>query len=284
MNASSIDGNRLAEVVRNAGVPLTAKGVARAALGSSGRKAVGEVEQILESLQQSGQLHKYPPRQEGGVVRFSSVPPVEWVRGRILGKVKDGGGRVTQNQVRDHLHKWERSLYDDAVGGLIRDGKLHYLTVRHKRLVSFSPTPFDYLLERQVTALKEILERINRRRAKPLSLGELKSFLDGSSTAAGESGELTEEMLRAWYDEDVPRLGGVTSVPIPWTWEHYESWCKEHDFRADVNRFHGLLRSLFQAGKIELIPHSRTHETPLREAELALSGQGGELLYYWRWH
>jgi hypothetical protein len=29
------------------------------------------------------------------------------------------------------------------------------------------------------------------------------------------AGAPTEELLRAWYDADEPRLGGVTSMPVP---------------------------------------------------------------------
>lgn len=287
MKANRIDEQRLAQVVQSAGVPLTAKQIAEAAVGSSGKRAVVEVGEALEGLRQSGRMHVFPPKQARQPERFGMVPPVEWVRQRLLDIVRRGEGKVTQKQVKDSLHKWEQRYFDEAVGGLIRDGKLHYLTVKYKYVVSFAPTPFDHLLGRQVTALKEILERINRRRSKPLSLDELRSFLDGSSTLhtreTGVAGALTEEMLRVWYEQDVPQLGGVTSVPIPWTWRRYESWCKEHGFVADLGRFHQVLHHLSQARRIELIPHSRTHTIPVQEEEVALSGPSGEALYYWRW-
>lgn|GEM_PF-2786410 len=288
MSTSRIDEQGLEEVVQTADVPLTAKRIAEAVLGSTRQKAAGEVEKVLERLQQFGRVHQFPPKQKGQAVRFASIPPAEWVERRILAKVTNGGGKVTEKQVREFLHKWELTIFDEAMGGLLRSGKLHCLTVRNKYVVSSAPTPFDYLLERQVASLKEILTRINRRRAKPLTFGELRAFLDGSSAQSNRrpvmTGELNEEMLRAWYDEDVPLRGGVTTVPIPWTWEHYVSWCKERGFRANLGQFHEFFRNLFLAHKIELIPHNRTHEIPPREAELALTSPGGEILYYWRWH
>jgi len=275
-----MDELELAEIIRREGTPLTAKRVAEAALGSSGAKAVRAVEGLLSSLRESGRIHQFPPEQRGWAVRFGSVSPVEWVRGRILNAVKDGSGKVSEKQLKDRLHKWELKVYDEAVGGLVRNGRLHYLAVRYKYVLSSAPTPFDYLLGRQVTALKEILERINRRRTKALTLGELRSFLDGAFAAPGE---LSEGMIRAWYDADLPLCGGVTTVPIPWTWKHYVTWCEEHSLQPDLGLFHACFRKLFLTQRIELVPHSGTHDISGDEAQLALSGSSGEVYYYWRW-
>ncbi len=287
MNPSLRDENLVLRVVRNSDAPLTPKKVAQAALGSSGSAAVEETEEALARLSQAGCLHEYPPEQKGRARRFGAIPPVEWVRRRILDKVRDSDRKVTQKQVKDHLRKWEMKYYDDAVGGLIREGKLYELRVRYKYLVSFRPTPSDYLLARQVTALKEILERINRRRSRPLSFEELRALLDGSTAAAPakppEAAEVTEEMLRTWYDEDVRRLGGSPFVPIPATWKRYDAWSRKQGLDGNLTRFHELLSKLAQGGRIDLIPHSRTHEIPSGEADLALTGSAGELLYYWKW-
>ncbi len=287
MAANTMDEHRLVQLVDNAGIPLTAKKVALAALGSAGARDVAAVEESLNRLQQAGKLHAFPPEQRGWAQRFYSVSPLEWVQDRILKRVEAGSGRVTQKQVKALLYKWEHKYCDEAVGGLIKEGKLHYLALRSKFLVLSPPTPFDYLLDRQVTALKEIVERINRRRSRPLTVDELRSFLDGDSAASSEQssipGRLTEDILRAWYDEDVPLRGGVTSVPIPWTWNHYVHWCKENGFQPELDRFQGLLKSLYEAGTIELIPHSHAHEIPSEEARVALSAPSGEVLYYWRW-
>ena len=287
MTAKKFDDDTLDRVVRNSDAPLTAKQVARAAFGSSGSSAVEEAEEALVRLSHAGHFHEYPPEQKGRARRFGVTPPVEWVRKRILNKVRDGDGKVTQKQVKDHLRKWETKYYDDAVGGLIRESKLYELRVQYKYLVSFQPAPSDYLLRRHLTALKEILDRVNRRRSRPISFEGVRALLDGATVPAPakapKAAEVTEEMLRTWYDEDVRRSGGSPFVPIPATWKRYDSWSKKQGLDRNLTRFHELLRNLARAGRIDLIPHSRTHDIPDGEAELALTGSAGELLYYWKW-
>jgi hypothetical protein len=287
MKQRPIDEQTLVNVVRSADVPLTPKRAALAAYRSASADSVEHVHQALVRLDRAHEVYEYPPERRGRAVRYGSVTPLQWVRRRILDRVEQGGGKVTEKQVRGHLHAWERRLYDHAVGGLINDGRLHRLTVRYRYLVTFVPAPFDYLPDRHVSSLKEILERINKRRAKPLSLEELRSFLNDTAvsgpSATVTSGKPTEEMLRGWHKEDVPKLGGMTSVPIPWTWGHYAAWCGEHHYRPDLATFHELLRELAESGKIVLIPHSQPHEIAQYEADLILHGERGESLYYWRW-
>jgi len=283
METTGIDREAFAKVVRDAKAPLTPKHLAQVALGSSAPKKVQAAEKTLESLQESGSVYKFPPEQRGRPVRFGSCPPVQWVQRRILDKVRSTGGRVTEKQVKEYLRSWEVKLYDEAVSGLIGNGQLHRLALKRKYLVSSAPTPFDYLLGRHVTAVKEILDRINRKRAEPITLSQLRSFLDGNLDRPTPPGDLTEEMIRAWYDKDVPLRGGVTSVPISWTWKHYVARCKEQGVDPDLSRFHQLLLNLSQSHRIELIPHSRTQEIPPEDVRLALTSPTGEVLYYWRW-
>ena len=142
----------------------------------------------------------------------------------------------------------------------MQEKKLFYLTVRFKYVLSYPPDPYDYLLPRQVTALKEVLERVNRHRKNALSVEELQAFLNG---ATGEkpphpqaSTRLSEDLLREWYHKDLPKRSGLSSIPIPWTWNHYESWCSSNKVAPDLAQFHDLLWHLNRAGKVEFIPHS----------------------------
>jgi hypothetical protein len=89
--------------------------------------------------------------------------------------------------------------------------------------------------------------------------------------------------LREWYQKDLPKRGGLSSIPIPWTWSHYESWCSSNNVDPDLGQFQDLLRALGREGKVEFIPHSLTQSVPERESEIALRGPHGEVLYYWKW-
>lgn len=287
MSADAQQREAILKLLRDSDVPLTVKQVASTVSGSASRKNQAVVRTVLDELKASGDAFEFPPERSDREPRFGATSPVEWLTARIVGKIREAGGRVTVRQARESLPKWGQGYFDQCVGKLVKEGRLFYLTVRYKYVLLSQPTPFDHLLPRQVTALKEILERVNRFRTSRLPLEELRAFLDGSDSVkvsnAEKSGQPSEELLREWYQRDLPRRGGITSIPIWWTWGHYESWCLSKNMRPDLVRFHDLMRSLHRAGKIDLIPHSMTQEISAREVELSLRGQYGEVLYYWKW-
>jgi hypothetical protein len=275
------------ELLRGSDVPLTTKQVAHKALGSSSSKNIETVGAALEELQGCGKVFEFPPERTGYGARFGHVSPADWLAQRIVSRVKETEGRLTLRQVRESLRKWETPYFDEALGKLVRERKLFYLTVRFKYVLSSPPDPYDYLLPRQVTALKEVLERINRHRKKALTIKEVQAFLNGSTVAETlplqASAKPSEDLLREWYHEDLPKRGGLSSIPIPWTWSHYESWCQSNKVTPDLGQFQEFLWSLNRAGKIEFIPHSMTQSLPDKDCELALRGKHGEVLYYWKW-
>jgi hypothetical protein len=278
---------RILQLMRESDSPLSIKQVSDGVLGSSGKKQIELIQNDLLDLKSSGQVFEFPPERVKGSIRFGHVSPANWLGPRIVDTVKAAGGRLTPKQVRGSLRQWETAYFDEAVGKLVKDGKLFYLTVRYKFLLSSAPEPFDHLLPRQVTALREILERVNRRRKKTVSLDELRAFLNGSDrsevSAVEQSGKPTEELLREWYHEDLPRRGGLTSIPIPWTWARYESWCLSHSLKPDLSQLQDFMQGLYRDGKIEFVAHSMTQELSERELELSLRSQYGEILYYWKW-
>lgn len=277
----------IVETLRTSDEPLTAKQVAQKAFGSDSQKNSERTAAVLGELAVQGKVFEFPPERSGYGARFGSVKPSDWIAERILGTVKEAGARVTLRKLRESLRKWETRYFDEALGKLVRERKLFYLTVRFKYVLSSPPDPYDYLLPRQVTALKEVLERINRHRKNALSVEDLQAFLNGS---IGEkpphpqaSTRPSEDLLREWYHMDLPKRSGLSSIPIPWTWNHYESWCRSNKGAADLAQFQAFLWDLNRAGKVEFIPHSLTQSVPERESEIALRGPHGEVLYYWKW-
>lgn len=89
-----------------------------------------------------------------------------------------------------------------------------------------------------------------------------------------------EDMMRGWFTAYVKESGGQTSVPIPWTWNLYVQWCDKEGISPDVGAFQETLWDLEKDGLIHLIALAR-HE-PLQDEHLALRGDHGEIIYYWR--
>jgi hypothetical protein len=275
------------ELLNSSSEPLTTKQLTQSSYGFTSPKNIEMVGAAIRELVTAGRVFEFPPERSGHGTRFGCVTPTNWVAERILKTVKAARGRVTLRQARDGLRKWESAYFDKALGELVADKKLFYLTVRFKYVLSSPPDPFDHLLPRQVSALREIVARINQHRKNVLTMEDLRAFLNGYTVTdimpTRASDMPTEDLLREWYQEDLPKRGGLASMPIPWTWIHYDSWCRSHEMTPSIKQFQDLLRRLHQAGKIDFISHSMTQNLPERESELSLRGHHGEVLYYWKW-
>jgi hypothetical protein len=278
---------RILRVIRESDSPLSAKQISDGVFGPSTKTQIEIIQQDLSDLKNSGHVFVFPPERAKGSIRFGHVSPADQLSLRVVRMIEDGGGRLTLTQVRGNLRKWETAYFDEALGKLVRDKRLFYLTVRYKYLLSSPPEPYDHLLPRQLTALREILERVNRHRKSGLALHDLKAFLNGANrsdvSAADKTGQPTEELLHEWYRNDLPRRGGLTSIPIAWTWDRYEAWCLSSSLKPDLGQFREFMRRLYGTGRIELVPHSMTQKLSERELDLSLRSQSGEILYYWKW-
>ena len=276
----------VAEILATSDQPLTTKQIVRKAFGSISQKNIERMGADLGDLLARGKVFEFPPERSGYGTRFGLVKPSDWLAERLLTVVQEAGGRLTLGQVGQGLRKWERPLFDEALGKLVNERKLFYLTVRFKYVLAYEPDPYDYLLPRQVTALKEILERINRHRKNALTIEEVRALLNDSTVTETSpietSRSLSEDLLREWYTKDLPRRGGPSSIPITWTWSHYESWCRSRKVEPDLGEFQDFFWSLAREGKIEFISHSLTQSIPERESEISLRGHHGEVLYYWK--
>ncbi len=277
----------IVELLRTSDGPLTAKQVAGKLCDSLSSKNVEKIEAALHELIAKGTAFEYPPERKGSGGRFGHLSPEHWVGGRIVANLKEAGGRLTIGQTRNSLRKWEIRYFDEVLGKLVSEKKLFYLTVRLKYVLSSPPDPYDHLLPRQITALREIVERINRHRKNNLSMEDLREFLNGAGPAAipasKTSGIPTEDLIREWYNKDLPAQGGLPSIPIPSTWSHYDAWCLLNSLTPNLDEFKNLLWRLYRAGKVEFVPHSFTQRLQERELEVSLRGPHGEVWYYWKW-
>jgi hypothetical protein len=117
-------------------------------------------------------------------------------------------------------------------------------------------------------------------------LEEVLSFLDGEASTpeehpAAAAEELTEDLLLGFYSEDLPRRGGLRSMPIPWTWRRYELHCAGRGTAANVQAFHTLLKALHSKGRVALAVHDAPASVSEVEEPLLPAREDGRLFYYW---
>jgi hypothetical protein len=234
----------------------------------------------------SESVFEHPPLRRGGRKRFWKDSPAAWTKTRML-KILATMERLTLRTVREAIPIAYRGLFDEALGSVMREKKVHSLTVRGiKYLTNRTVKPTEYLLRRHVAALTEIIEQLNPHCKRKLRVKDILDFFDehaGVEPIPHRHGEIPEELMSKWYREDAARLMGSKSVPIPWTWIRYENWCREQGSGSDLPGFQNRLRQLAHVGKIELVPHGMSEPIEPAELSIAIKTEQGELLYYWKW-
>lgn len=278
---------QILEILAGSDKPLISAQIVGALFGSKKQSCTDEVEQALLELIRSENAFEHPPRRRGERKRFWTESPTALTAARIL-EILATKERLTLRNVREAIPTSYRGFFDEALGSLMREKRVYPLTVgKVKYLLNRAPKPTEHLLRRHLTALKDIVEEVSRRRKAKLSVSEVMRFLDGCETVI-EPGmpapkQIPEKVMSSWYKEDLARLMGSKSVPIPWTWSRYEKWCREQRLEADLPGFHQMLRLLAHAGKIELVPHGMSQPIDPEELPIAIKTDRGELLYYWKW-
>jgi hypothetical protein len=276
---------QIRDVLAGSDKPLNSAQIASAVFGSMKPAYMEQVEQALLELIRSKSAFEHPPLKRGQRKRFWKGSPAAVTEAKIL-RLLAGKHRLTLRTVRDAIPTAYRGFFDEALGSLMRDKKVHPLTVgKTKYLLNRPPRPTEPLLRRHLVALKEIIERVNPHRKARLSVTDVVNFLDGSEIVfeTGLTPHIPEELISSWYKKDLARLMGSKSVPILWTWTRYENWCLEQGAEASLSAFQDRLKQLAHVGKIELVPHGRSEPIDPVELPIAIKTDLGELLYYWKW-
>ena len=189
-----------------------------------------------------------------------------------------------ESKLKGTLSTREQGRFIEAVDGLLKGKGIFPRTVgRAKWFTITPPAPCSFLSAAQKTALGKILKTVNDHRQPLLSLESLLAILDGSEVPANKTAldaDLSEDMLVRWHTEDLSRAGRPT-IPIPWTLEHYQSWCEKRGVRPDLDLFHDTLAAMARSRRIMLSPHEYPSSLPSDEAALMRRDPNGRLLYYW---
>lgn len=267
--------------------PLNSLQIAHTVYGSKKPADVAGVDQALLELTACGDVFEHPPAKKGERKRFWNHPPQAWTRERILQRLAPGK-KTTLKSVRDAIPASYRPFFDEALGLLIAEGRVYsFFSGRYKYLLNRRPRAAEILSGGHLTALKAIISKLNPHRKDKLTVDNVLAFLDGHETFLkphpSSLKEIPESVIYDWYKDDLAKLMGSKSVPIPWTWSRYENWCEGQGSTPDLADFHNRFKELARSGKIELVPHGMSEPVSAAELKIAIRTERGELLYYWKW-
>ncbi len=265
------------EAVESSTLPLTVAAAVKAVKATLPKVKKPAVEAALAELADRGTLHRHPPAKAGGAPLFHRLPAEEYAAERLR-EALAGEDRLTTRTLRKAIGKAYDPFFDEAIAALVAGGHVQ---------------PTRFLTARQLTQLTSIIETMNTLRAVPLSLASALALLDGSpsrpETPAAPSSpaapvldeSLSEAQLIEWHAADLPALGGLRSVPIPWTWKRYETWCTAQARRPDLERFHRHLLAMAARAAVGLTPHDHEGRLPEAETRVLPMTQAGYRAYYW---
>ncbi|MBI5251963.1 MAG: hypothetical protein HY912_20920, partial [Desulfomonile tiedjei] len=210
--------------------PLNSPQIAHAVYGSKRSADVDRVEQVLLELTASGDVFEHPPARKGDRKRFWRHPAQAWTGERIL-EILAPKKKTTLKSLRNAVPTAYRPFFDEALGRLMTEGRVYSLSSgRFKYLLNRLPRPTEHLSSGHLAALKEIITKINPHRKNKLSVSDLIDFFDGYESLIkpeqSSPKEIPENVMHDWYKDDLGKLMGSRSVPIPWTWSRYEKWCQ----------------------------------------------------------
>ncbi len=247
-----------------------------------------ELEKALEELIREGRVFRHPPstsRQNASPCCFSKSP-LQYTKELFL-RILKSLPQWTENQLREKIPKAYREQFDEALGNLKNADLLFERKKGRKKVINYltsiPPRPTDYLTSQRKKSLQETLTMVNEHRRNRLDFEVLLNFLDGEAQPQPQKldQDLSEELLVRWYGEDLTKRGGLRSMPIYLTWEHYERWCSGKGLKPNVDLFHHLLQEMEARNAIAFTPHNAPRDVPPDEVAILRRDNQSRLLYYW---
>jgi len=227
------------------------------------------IESTLNELATDGRVYAHPPTKTGGAALFHRLSPLDYTVERIA-KALTGDGCLSARVMRTAAGKPYAPLVDEALARLAADGRVR---------------PTRFLSARQITQLTSIAEAVNSLRPTPISLALLLACLDGTGPSVPPvpplDDGLTASQMVTWYTEDLARLGGLRAVPIPWTWEHYTTWCTSRSCRPNIDQFKHHLLEMDTRAVVGLTPHEHDGRLDPGVRDILPGTPAGYRAYYW---
>ena len=253
-------------IVTAAARPMSAAAVYRLRKTVTLKATKPAIESALVELAEARRMCSHPPTKTGGPALFHRLSPLDYTVQRITTALV-GDQRLSARVIRKVAGTPYAPLVDEALARLAADGRVR---------------PTRFLSARQITQLTSIAEAVNSLRPTPISWASLLAFLDGTGPSVPPmDDELTDSQMVQWYTDDLARLGGLRAVPIPWTWEHYTSWCSSQSCRPNADLFKRRLLEMAARAAIGLTPHEHEGRLDPGVLDILPGTPAGYRAYYW---
>jgi hypothetical protein len=245
-----------------------------------------EVAGAYEQLVDAGRLFRHPSAARAAKFKHAYWPdsPTSLVRQRLQ-RALDSNTQITLAKLRACAPKEYRKLVDATIATLLQEGGLFEKpgSAKSKAYTTQPLPPTAFLTPAQRKALPGLLDKINRVRRPPIAVTELLQFLDGAAAAKPSVAALpTLSQLEELYRLDLPARGGLSSMPIPFTWRRYAQLNPGNGAGPDRAAFEQLLLDSAAAGRVELIAHEWPATLAADDLAAAIRQPSGRVLYYWR--
>ncbi len=237
-----------------------------------------ELQLSMEDGEKAGQIFRHPPKHKGNKDRFHVVSALDYTQTKILAAVQ--GAMPTRKQLAEAVPSAYQRFLKKALDGLSAQGRVfRFKKGRYERFSAQKPRPTDLLSATQVNALEACVRIVSQARHQPLTMEALTEFLNG----AAEPRQLDEVLLREWYEADLPRRHGISSIPIPWTWKRFVDWSSDVSpgARPSPDAFHEVLHRMADEHSIQLLPHNEINTVDRDEHAILPTTSDGEKAYYW---
>ena len=262
---------------------------------SAPKAYTGLVDEEIGRLVREGKLFQLP----GKTPKFTTQSP-QAVVVRALDNALTSGTEHSLTSLRKAVPKDYKGLVDEELARRVREGKLFQLPGKTPKYTTQRARPTSVLTAPQRKSLEIMLGKVNPLRSRALSLDELLEFLDGTGAlplqttssssvpalpaqpAAKPARAPTLPWLEQLYRHDLPARGGLTSMPIPWTWRRYVAEVEAEGGAPDRAAFERTLMEARAQGRVEITPHERPTALSPEELTAAFRQPLGLVLYYWR--
>jgi hypothetical protein len=275
------------DVLNRSELPLKAAAIVNLVKPVVGRAATSKaVAAALESLSGTGRLNRIVAGSGPPLFTTHNLEPVTlaWLKQCVLAAKKEQPAAKLKSRLPTAL----QPHFETALTQLAGEGGAFVLPGAKRLVYSRRPKPSELLSAVQRRALQKMLDAANGARVQAVTLANFTAWLDEGPPVEPSRPEVPavlvpdETDLRGWYELDRVR-SSTAMIPIPRTFERYQSWAAERGGTADSQVLRNLIEALYNGGSILLEPCERPQDLPEHERALLVPMSLGPPGYSWCW-